>query len=137
MAVASQLSSFTGVVMFTADWCGPCKAIKPYLESKVATCGVTLMKVDVDDDDNHELMRQYSVEGVPAIFFLVEGETIDKVVGGSRPDVDVGFSKMIPRVRQLFSKKESGNQNRLPVCVDASVSCQPPPTLPTRPSAKR
>jgi len=59
------------VIAFTATWCGPCKAAKPYLV-QVEAAGVEVQIVDIDQ--NLELARQYGVTSVPTFFVYVCGK---------------------------------------------------------------
>lgn len=51
------------VVDFHATWCGPCKAIAPYLVNQCKEKGVNLIKVDVDK--NGEAAQKYGVQAMP------------------------------------------------------------------------
>lgn len=68
------------VVKFGADWCGPCRMIAPVLE------GLTQKHVDVgiyevNVDENPELSMKFGVRGIPAVFFLKNGQVIDSFAG--------------------------------------------------------
>ena len=63
------------LVDFSAEWCGPCKMMKPVLEQLKSRMGdkVRILKVDVDD--NRELAYKYSIRSVPTLMLFREGET--------------------------------------------------------------
>ena len=67
-----------GLVMvdFWAEWCGSCRAIAPVLEELASEAGVTLMKVNVDE--NHELSARYGIQSIPTILFFKEGAVVDR-----------------------------------------------------------
>ncbi len=67
--------------LFTAQWCGPCKSLKQWLEDK----GIEVVKfgeevkdgaieiVDIDTDEGGELASAAGVRGIPA---LHDGENL-------------------------------------------------------------
>lgn len=68
------------LVDFYADWCGPCKMLSRELtqyENEVDE--VKVVKVNVDE--NSEMAQAFGVRSIPAIFYLEDGEVIDKQVG--------------------------------------------------------
>lgn len=72
------------VLDFYADWCPPCRQIKPIMEELERRYGrqVEFVKLNVDDPANQPLAKQYGVNGIPAIFFLDgRGRTVNNVVG--------------------------------------------------------
>lgn len=67
------------VVYFTADWCQPCKQLKPqYAKVAVADPESNYYMVDVDKIDL-ELLNKYGLKSVPQIFVMNKGE-IEKPV---------------------------------------------------------
>ena len=82
------------VVVFYADWCGPCKMMSPLMEKlsgeyegKVKFC-----KVNVDDEE--ELAIQNEVQSIPLFVLYKDGQVIDKAVGARAED----------EMRELISK---------------------------------
>ncbi|MBC7862550.1 MAG: thioredoxin family protein [Bacteroidia bacterium] len=67
------------VIMFTATWCGPCKAFKKTLRDKLMQktfANTTLIMVDIDDDNAGEgIGLQNGVTAVPT--FLKVNEKCD------------------------------------------------------------
>lgn len=53
------------LVDFYADWCAPCREIKPYLDeiSEDMTDKVEIVRVNVDE--NQELCRELKIDGIP------------------------------------------------------------------------
>ena len=59
------------VIKFSADWCGPCKAMKPQFEKfqqSVKDDGVEV--VDLDVDTYHEEASKYGVRSIPFAIFI-------------------------------------------------------------------
>jgi thioredoxin 1 len=60
-------------------WTVPCRGAD--LEELASTSGVTLMKVNVDE--NPGLAARYDVRSIPTILFVKDGEVVDQVVGAA------------------------------------------------------
>lgn len=74
------------VVQFSAEWCGPCKTIKP----KVQEIAKEYSNIDflyVDVDEFGKIAAKYSVRSVPAFFFIKNGETVDNVLGAKESEI--------------------------------------------------
>lgn len=75
------------VLKFGADWCGPCRQIKPILK-ELEKENEDVEFLDVDVDEHKELAGKYGVRGIPAIFFLKDGEVQSELVG-SKPKEEI------------------------------------------------
>jgi thioredoxin 1 len=69
------------LVDFWATWCGPCKAIGPFIEQLAQEYDgkAKVFKVDVDSDS--ELATQYGVLQIPALLVFKDGKVHEQQVG--------------------------------------------------------
>lgn len=69
------------LIDFSAGWCGPCQMIAPVLEkvSEEYEGKVTFCNVDVDE--NPDLAGKYSVQSIPALALLKNGELAEMSIG--------------------------------------------------------
>ncbi|KAJ1955679.1 hypothetical protein IWQ62_005476 [Dispira parvispora] len=68
------------MVDFTAEWCGPCRMIKPYLKKFIEEQG-TIDLVVVDIDQAPKVAEKYSVSAVPTVKVFDNGKEVDGFVG--------------------------------------------------------
>lgn len=68
------------VLDFYADWCAPCKAIKPTLQDlSTEFKDVTFCTVNIEDND--DIVREYGIKSLPTLIFLKDNNVIDKKIG--------------------------------------------------------
>ncbi|GAA5112733.1 thioredoxin family protein [Pseudonocardia adelaidensis] len=69
---------------FTADWCPPCKMIKPVLQELAVELSGQLVVAELDVDANPRTARAAGVLGMPTLNLYVGGQVVTQVVG-ARP----------------------------------------------------
>jgi thioredoxin 1 len=63
------------LVYFWASWCGPCQLMSPLMNYAASTYSDRLKVVKIEIDPNPLTVKQYQVEGVPAIR-LIKGQEV-------------------------------------------------------------
>ena len=68
------------VIKFSAQWCGPCRAMKPaWEEAKARITDVDFEECDIDE--NPTLASQYRIMSVPTLLFLKDGNVVESLIG--------------------------------------------------------
>lgn len=69
------------LVDFWAEWCQPCRVLKPLLEKLAAEYGGRFVLAKVNSDQNPALSTRYGVRGIPAVKAFVGGQMVDEFTG--------------------------------------------------------
>lgn len=71
------------VLIFHADWCGPCRV----LDNIVTNLDITKVndfmfgEINVDDDFAEEITKEFSIRNIPVTTILKKGKEVDRIVG--------------------------------------------------------
>ena len=85
------------LVDFWAEWCAPCRTLKPVLEKLAAEYGGRFVLAKVDSDRNQELAARYGVRGIPNVKAFVDGEMVDEFTGAqSEVQVRAFIERLLP-----------------------------------------
>lgn len=71
------------VLDFWATWCGPCRMVAPIIESLAEQYADQVIVGKVDVDENEELVGKFGIRNVPTVFFIKDGQVVDKIVGAA------------------------------------------------------
>src|SRR6476661_5261196 len=73
----------TGLVAvdFTAEWCAPCRMMKPVLESLAQEFDGSVRIVQLDADANPATLVRLGVRGLPTVLVFRDGQVVDRIVG--------------------------------------------------------
>ncbi len=65
---------------FNANWCGPCKMLKPVLEEiESEQPGFRFVSINIDDEDM--LAEKYEVYSIPCLVAFRDGKEVSRIVG--------------------------------------------------------
>ena len=84
----ARIATFTGMTIrildFSAPWCGPCKTLKPVLESLAAEYGSRVELVEIDTEADPIATVRYDVRATPTIVLERDGVVVGRIAG-ARP----------------------------------------------------
>ena len=65
---------------FNADWCGPCKSMRPMLD-ELAKENTSYKIVSINIDEEDELAEDYDVASIPCLVVFKDGKEVNRSVG--------------------------------------------------------
>ena len=66
---------------FEADWCGPCRMLKPTFGKLEEKFGTSVKFSYINVDENQPEAQQYGVRNIPLVVIEKDGEEVERVVG--------------------------------------------------------
>lgn len=79
-----------------AEWCSPCKAMEPIIESVAGKMRNKARVIDVDVEESPDISTEYRVRNIPTILYFKDGELKDKSVGS------ISEEDLINRINNLI-----------------------------------
>jgi thioredoxin 1 len=71
------------LVDFWANWCAPCRALKPVLQ-QVAETGAKVVTVDITEEP--EIAAHYGISSIPTLVVFKNGKPGERLVGLRKKD---------------------------------------------------
>lgn len=73
------------IMFLQADWCGDCKAIKPFVKDiKQLAIDLGANWFDADRDANIEIAKAQGLRGIPAFVLFEKGKQVSHIGNGER-----------------------------------------------------
>jgi thioredoxin 1 len=69
---------------FTADWCGPCKKVRPIVEQINQDNYIKFKIIDVDSEI--DLVKAFEIKSVPTFILIKDGEVSNRMTGAKTKD---------------------------------------------------
>ena len=79
------------VYYFTADWCNPCKKVKPIVEEINKDSIVKFQMIDVDSEI--ELAKRFEIMSVPTFILMDDGKEVARLIGAQNKESLLDFIK--------------------------------------------
>lgn len=96
------------ILKFTADWCGPCKSIKPFIDNLLIQYqGYNFKYIEINVDKEQDLYSYFKrlkmVNGIPAMLFYRKCDYNDdtfyapyaSVTGADRKSIELAFKTLL------------------------------------------
>ena len=64
-----------------AEWCAPCRALAPIMESLSEDYSGRAKVAKLDIDANQQIAMQYGIRSIPTVMLFDKGQVVDALVG--------------------------------------------------------
>ena len=69
------------LVVFWAEWCGPCRTLAPIVEAIAEQYGDATRVFKLNVDDSPAVAERYSIQGIPTLILFQDGMEKERIVG--------------------------------------------------------
>jgi thioredoxin 1 len=69
------------LILFSADWCGPCKILKPNLEKVKKSLSESYDFIKVDISQVEETVKKFNIRNIPTCVLTRSGKEISRFSG--------------------------------------------------------
>lgn len=84
---SNVIQSATPVLVdFWAPWCGPCRAMSPFVDKLAEEMGDRLSVVKINTQDNTEVPAKYGITSIPTFLVIKGGEVAEQIIGSMKYD---------------------------------------------------
>lgn len=84
----------SGLVIFSASWCGACKIVAPII-TKIAQNYPKLDFIKIDVSNSPELASKMGVMSIPNMIFFNKGKVVEQIIGAaSEKDIEARIKKI-------------------------------------------
>jgi putative thioredoxin len=109
------------VVDLWAPWCGPCRSLGPIIEKVIADTDGKVVLAKVNVDDNPGVSQAFQVQGIPAVYALVDRKVVNGFVGAQgQAEVQAFVDTLLPTEEdnQIQALLEAGDEASLRTALD-------------------
>jgi thioredoxin 1 len=100
--INKNLINLTNIFYFTADWCEPCKKIKPIIqEINKDKTGLKFHMVDADIEQ--ELVQRFKIQSLPTFIIINQGKEIQRLTGSQTKE----------KLQEFLTFAETGNYEEI------------------------
>ena len=69
------------LVDFWAEWCGPCRALGPTIDTLADQYAGKVKVYKLNVDENPASAQKFKVRGIPTVMLVKNGQVVDQLVG--------------------------------------------------------
>lgn len=110
-------SSYTQLILvdFWAEWCEPCKVLKPLLERLAEEYQGQFLLAKVNSEQHPAVAQKYGVRSIPSVMAFLDGERVDGFTGAlPEGEIRAFLTRMLPTeadklLRQAIDQREAGD----------------------------
>jgi len=88
-------STKPALVDLWAEWCGPCRALAPTIESIASDYEGRVVVGKLDVDSNPATAAKYGIRSIPTVLIIKDGDVVERITGlNSREQYDEALRKV-------------------------------------------
>ena len=74
------------LIYFSAEWCGPCKVLRPVMEKMEEEFGDNFKFAKADVNQAEEITKKFLIKNIPTCVLVSEGKEVERFTGAKKED---------------------------------------------------